>query len=107
MVGGPSHLSVPPQARGRNGSASSLVMDPNVRTYLFHPLAQVIGCLSVWPWLKRRVMDGSFDRGELASAFTDVLLSERASEQRSTLNPVIPRRIPQDQLSQNHELNIK
>lgn len=40
-----------------------LVMGPNVRTYLFHPLAQVIGRLSVWSGLKRRVMDGSFDRG--------------------------------------------
>lgn len=54
-----------------------LVIGPNVRTYLFHPLAQVIGCLSVWPGLKWRVMDGSFDRGWLASAFTAILLSER------------------------------
>lgn len=53
------------------------VMGPNVRTYLFHPLAQVIGCLSVWPGLKRRVMDGSFDRGEPASALAAILLSER------------------------------
>lgn len=53
----------PPAQTGGEMGERVLVMGPNVRTYLFHPLAQVIGCLSVWPRLKRRVMDGSFDRG--------------------------------------------
>lgn len=40
------------QTSGERGERVRL-MGPNVRTYLFHPLPQVIACLSVWPGLKR------------------------------------------------------
>lgn len=56
----------PPESLHKKGGEMGVrvpVMGPNVRTYLFHPLAQVIGRLSVCPRLKRGVMYGGLDRG--------------------------------------------
>lgn len=58
-----SHRQSPSTKKKEKMGVRVPVMGPNVRTYLFHPLAQVIGRHSVCSGLKCGVMDGSFDRG--------------------------------------------